>query len=186
MGWRSAWLVVAVAATGCFRPSFDGLECSPGGDCPPGLTCELGVCVDPDDAEGEPDPIDAAVPEPDAPPQVEECNPVTQQGCDDDEKCSFVVTRAEEGVAVEGETRCIDAAAAELAEGASCSYATVGTERVDRNCQPGLQCTSLTDGGTCRAICSPISSSCGVEKTCQMIGGLFEDRSSTGLCTPDL
>lgn len=118
--------------------------------------------------------------QPDATP-VAVCNPLTQAGCDDGEKCAQLVESESPALS---RTACVPAG--DVTDGEVCTRGAAGAETGFDNCAPGLDCLS----GSCTPICET-----GPPDTCREEGqsalegdfctlyeNLFE--GNTGVCVP--
>jgi hypothetical protein len=173
--------LLAVALAGCFRPTFNDVDCGPQGECPPGLQCDTdGACKDPDDLSSR---IDASMTEsaPDArfDAALDRCDPIEQTGCELTQKCTYIVTAVAENEPTEGRTDC--AMQGELTAGMPCGFTMLEGERVDLDCERGLLCSALNDG-VCRSICHPIAAAECEGGACVEHPGFFADLADHGLC----
>lgn len=106
------------------------------------------------------------------------CNPLTQAGCGDGEKCTWVVDTSSLG-----HVGCV--VSGDVALGGACSYVAVPwcEQRQVDDCEKGLVCTS----GICKAICNhqggqPMCA----EGGCVVVEDLFVvsgDVTIAGVCT---
>lgn len=112
---------------------------------------------------------DAAVPDPDS------CDPVSNTGCADDEKCSFLV---ESESPLTGRTTCVPAG--NVPPGGACTRGPAGETGYD-NCAGNASCVA----GTCQEICLDEPDSCSVEnEACFLQPPAYSDREGVGLCLP--
>ena len=170
---RLATCLLVGLATACFDPQYAAdLACGPGGDCPPGLSCDLANrCVT--------GPVIDAMPPP--------CDPVEDTGCPQGQKCSLTQsggvlapTCLPGGTGVQGNVCTISQASDSCGGGFACvTHATAGNicERVcdiggATSCptQSGMAtyCAPRTSRyGLCETACDPLTQTgCGASHGC--------------------
>ena len=105
------------------------------------------------------------------------CNPVSQQGCDAGEKCTWVVVSEDPFL---GRTDCVADGTVEV--GGACTEGEAGEATGFDDCVGGALCMN----GICREICSFNPQSCGEGFTCASYENTFEDdtNQNTGVCDP--
>lgn len=162
------------------------------------------------DGDAAPDPVDAqgedastgvtpeadGAPISDGGPQADACNPVTQQGCDAGEKCTWIV--AQVSPTFLGQTACVrdgnvDLSGACMGMCIPRGSTEIGPECGDENAPdptaipPVIGTDDCKAGGICvnqmcRAICQG-QGSCGAEDACVGYGDLFTDADDIGACS---
>ncbi len=113
----------------------------------------------------------------DAPPVGAVCDPVTQEGCDDGEKCAQLLVAV--GPPELNRTDCVPAGAVELGE--PCELGAPGDATGFDDCVSGSQCVN----GVCRPICSSPPDTCDEGFSCSFFVDLFDDimTADVGVCT---
>ena len=113
----------------------------------------------------------------DSAPVDEGCNPVTQDGCADGEKCSWLVVQEDPFL---GRTDCVPDGTA--ATGEACVEGTPGEETGFDDCAAGNLCL----GEICRTICNVDPDTCGEGFACSSYTQTFSDdpAENTGVCDP--
>lgn len=113
----------------------------------------------------------------DSAPVDQTCNPVTQQGCADGEKCSWLVVQEEPFL---GRTDCVPDGTVEV--GGACTEGTAGEETGFDDCAAGALCIA----GTCRTICNIDPDSCAEGFACSSYTQTFSDdpMENLGVCDP--
>ena len=108
---------------------------------------------------------------------VEGCNPVTQEGCADGEKCSWLVVSEDPFL---GRTDCVPDGTVEV--GGTCADGAAGEETGFDDCAAGGLCIAMT----CRAICTIDPDSCGEGFACSSYVDTFSDdpAENIGVCDP--
>jgi hypothetical protein len=104
----------------------------------------------------------------------ESCNPITQQGCAEGERCTFVRFCV---VPAGGQTDCVPDGTVE--EGGACVAGIPGPDTGYDDCVRGAICVD----GTCHSICAIEPDTC-TEGTCLQHEDLFtdDDSQNTGAC----
>jgi hypothetical protein len=107
------------------------------------------------------------------------CNPVTQQGCADGEKCSWLTVQNDDSGYL-GRTDCVPDGT--VAIGGECMDGTPGEETGFDDCAAGGLCVA----GSCSAICTAEPDSCGADFACSFYSDLFTDdpNENLGVCDP--
>jgi len=105
------------------------------------------------------------------------CNPVTQDGCADGEKCSWLVVSEDPFL---GRTDCVPDGAAEI--GGACTEGVAGEETGFDDCAAGGLCIAMT----CRKICTVDPDSCGEGFACSTYVDTLSDdpAENLGVCDP--
>jgi len=108
------------------------------------------------------------------------CNPVSQQGCAEGEKCASV-TVSESPLIIQ--TLCVQDGT--VAEGGECTTGAAGATTGFDNCQAFNECIF----GVCRPVCAQqggtVAGTCQGEAVCQRFNNLFEDvDGDVGICIP--
>jgi hypothetical protein len=113
----------------------------------------------------------------DSAPVDDACNPVTQDGCADGEKCSWLVVQEDPFL---GRTDCVPDGTVEA--GGECTEGTPGEETGFDNCAAGALCINAT----CRAICNIDPDTCGEGFACSSYTETFSDdpAENIGVCDP--
>jgi hypothetical protein len=113
----------------------------------------------------------------DSAPVDDACNPVTQDGCADGEKCSWLVVQEDPFL---GRTDCVPDGTE--AVGAACTEGTPGEDTGFDNCAAGGLCL----GEVCRSICNIDPDTCGEGFACSSYTQTFSDdpAENTGVCDP--
>ena len=99
-----------------------------------------------------------------------ECNPVSQTGCDANEKCTWIVDAA--GDPPLGHTGCVTDGTVE--QGGECTSPETGAD----NCVAGYACLR----GVCTEICSTSPETCGDGYACSTYMYFLDDLDNIGLC----
>ena len=105
------------------------------------------------------------------------CNPVTQQGCADGEKCSWLVVQEDPFL---GRTDCVPDGTVAL--GGACTEGTPGETTGYDDCAAGNLCLNEI----CRAICTIEPDTCGEGFACSSYINTFSDDTTEnlGVCDP--
>ena len=105
------------------------------------------------------------------------CNPVTNQGCDAGEKCSWLVVSEDPFL---GRTDCVPDGT--VAVGGECTEGTPGETTGYDDCAAKGLCLN----GTCRAICTIDPDTCGDGFACSSYTNTFSDdpNENLGVCDP--
>ena len=113
----------------------------------------------------------------DSAPVDDACNPVTQDGCADGEKCSWLVVQEDPFL---GRTDCVPDGT--VATGDECTEGTPGEDTGFDNCAAGNLCINAT----CRTICNIDPDSCGDGFACSSYTQTFSDdpAENLGVCDP--
>ena len=113
----------------------------------------------------------------DSAPVDEGCNPVTQDGCADGEKCSWLVVQEDPFL---GRTDCVPDGTG--ATGDACVEGTPGEETGFDDCAAGNLCL----GEICRSICNIDPDTCGEGFACSAYTQTFSDdpMENIGVCDP--
>jgi hypothetical protein len=177
------WVALAVAAGGCFDPTYNMTRCTAGGECPDGFECVGEVCrpigsAAIDAARIDAPPIDAtSIDAPDgmaADANLGECDPTVPDVCGDGWKCTGVTVNS-----TSVGPHCVPDGT--LAVGATCtpdSITETDTNFAHDDCVGGSFCR----GGTCEAICNfMVADSCSAVEACVNYGNLGV---SGGVCEP--
>ena len=171
-----SWLVVAtvgVVGTGC-----GGDDDGDGGPGRFDAAARADAQGDDDDDAGLESP-DAAIECPELEPGAgngfENCNPLRQTGCDDGEKCAWVVVQADPFL---GRTDCVPDGTVEV--GGECTDGPPGAATGYDDCTAGGDCI----GGHCKAICTLEANSCCTGFACSEYASVFndDDAFNTGVC----
>jgi len=100
------------------------------------------------------------------------CNPVTQQGCADGEKCSWLVVQEDPFL---GRTDCVPDGT--VAVGEACTEGTPGETTGFDDCAAGSLCIAAT----CKTICSIEPDSCAEGFACSLYTQTFSDDTNDNL-----
>jgi hypothetical protein len=108
-----------------------------------------------------------------------QCNPVTQEGCGEGEKCSQLIISLEPFLA---RTDCVPNG--DVAIGEPCDVGDAGEETGFDNCASSADLGGECINGVCRQVCTSPTDTCGDGFSCTFFENLFDDveEQQVGVC----
>ena len=111
------------------------------------------------------------------------CNPITQTGCESNEKCTWIIDQVTP--AEVGHIGCAPVDGSEVAVGGPCAEGPPGPQGFD-NCVKGAVCVA----NECKTICDPqlagVATGCAAQESCSRYANLFDMGGTVvaGVCDP--
>ncbi|HKE20334.1 MAG TPA: hypothetical protein VKB80_35915 [Kofleriaceae bacterium] len=108
-----------------------------------------------------------------------QCNPVTQEGCGENEKCAQLIISADPFLA---RTDCVPNGTAAVGE--ACDVGDPGEETGFDNCASSADLGGQCINGICRQICTSPADTCGDAFSCTFFENLYDDleEQQVGVC----